>query len=152
MTTKRSGFTLTEIMVVIAIIGVIMAVSAPRIASVRDRTNLRAARDEIASALATARSAAVQKGVTSNFFATRDSVQVKLGTGQQIMPVRPLRDMYGAAVTVVDPTDTLISYDTRGLATRTSTSAATFRVTVGSLSDSVCVSRLGLVTKLGCLK
>ena len=76
MTTKRSGFTLTEIMVVIAIIGVIMAVSAPRIASVRDRTNLRAARDEIASALATARSAAVQKGVTSNFYATRDSVQV----------------------------------------------------------------------------
>ena len=68
------------------------------------------------------------------------------------MPVRPLLDMYGARVTVVDPTDTLISYDTRGLATRTRSSAATFRVTVGSLSDSVCVSRLGLVTKLGCLK
>lgn len=152
MTTKRSGFTLMEIMMVIAIIGVIMAISAPRIASVRDRTYLRAARDEIASALATARSAAVQKGVTANFFATRDSVQVKLGTGQQIMAVRPLLDLYNAKLTVVNAVDTLISYDTRGLATRTSTSAATYRVTVGSLSDSVCVSRLGLVTKLGCVK
>jgi prepilin-type N-terminal cleavage/methylation domain-containing protein len=151
MTTKRSGFTLTEMMVVIAIIGVIMAVSAPRIASVRDHTNLRAARDEIASALATARSAAVQKGTTSFFYLSNDSIQVKLGNGQQIMPVRPLADLYNAHVVVVDASDANIKYDTRGYASRSNTNAGKYRVTVGSSTDSVCISKLGLVTKLGCV-
>ena len=155
MTTKRNGFTLIEIMVVVSIIGVMMIVSAPRISKIKDRTNLRAARDEIVSGLATARSAAVQKGVTATFYMRGDTVQVKLGTvaaeGQQILPARPLSDLYDAHVVSADASDVTIAYDTRGFAQRSITTQATYRVTVGSLTDSVCVSKLGLVSKTGCI-
>lgn len=143
-------------MVVVALLGIIVAVTTPRVIKVRERSDLRAARDEIATALAMARSAAVQKGMSANFILRNDSVMVRLATtNQEILPVRALADLYGATVKVnpdggTKATDTL-EFDSRGFGTRSGATATKYRVQIGSLTSDVCVSRLGLVTKVGCV-
>lgn len=153
--TKRFGFTLVELMVVVAMLGIIVAVTTPRVIRVRERSDLRAARDEIATALAMARSAAVQKGITANFILRNDSVQVRLSNDQVILPVRALFELYDAKVEMTldgaaKATDTL-TFDSRGFGMRTSTGATKYTVRIGSITSDVCVSRLGLVTKVGCV-
>lgn len=149
MSTKRSGFTLIELMVVIVMMSIMVAVATPRIRSVRDRSNLRAARDEVATAFALARSAAVQKGITATITLRGDSVSVLNSSGQQVLPPRALKVLYGA--TLQPPAgDQTIVFDARGFA-RDRTTQTLYTINAGSLSATVCISKLGLVTKMGCL-
>ena len=150
MSTKRSGFTLIELMVVIAMMSIMVAVATPRIRSLRDRSNLRAARDEVATAFALARSAAVQKGITATITLTNDVVSVQTSAGQQVLAPRNLKDLYGADL---DPAagDQAIAFDARGFAMNRSGSTK-YVVSAGALSATVCVSKLGLVTKMGCVQ
>jgi prepilin-type N-terminal cleavage/methylation domain-containing protein len=150
MSKQRSGFTLIELMVVIAMMAIMVAVATPRIRSLRDRSNLRAARDEVATAFALARSAAVQKGITANIKMRNDSVWVSTSTGQRILPVRYLKDLYGATLNPA-VADTFIEFDARGFAIGRATKTE-YPVSVGSLSATVCISKLGLVTKVGCVQ
>ena len=152
MSTKRYGFTLLEMMVVVAMISIMVAIATPRIRTLRDRSNLRAARDEVATALAVARSAAVQKGITATFIARHDSVRVALaaGLGQVILPSRPLDKLYGVELRPADA-DTAMTFDSRGFVPDR-TGQTKYYLTVATLKDSVCVSRLGIVTKMGCVK
>jgi prepilin-type N-terminal cleavage/methylation domain-containing protein len=152
MSRKRSGFTLIEMLTVVAMMAIIVAVSVPRVRSVRDRSNLRAARDEVATGLAVARSAAVQKGTTATFIVRHDTVRVALanGLGQSIMPARPLDVLYGVQVRP-DVADTAITFDSRGFVPDRSQKVK-YLLNLGTLKDSVCVSRLGIVTKTGCVK
>ena len=150
---RRKGFSLIEMAIVVSIIGIIVAIGAPRMRSVRDRSNLRAARDQLASALATARAAAVQKGTTARFLSYKDTIRVVLpSTGQVILQPRSLFYLYNATVVRATAGDTAINYDTRGFATVANGSRAIYRVTVNGLTDSVCVSKLGIVDKRGCAK
>ena len=149
MSTKRSGFTLIELMVVIAMMAIMVAVATPRIRSLRERSNLRAARDEVATAFALARSAAVQKGVKATITLRNDSVWVKTETGQQVLPSRALNVLYGATLKP-DLANQAIQFDSRGFAMNRTTSTS-YQVKVGTLSNTVCISKLGLVSKMGCL-
>ena len=62
MRRKRVGFSMIEIMVVIAILVVLASTTFPRISRWRKNYDLRSAKESIASTIATARAAAVQKG------------------------------------------------------------------------------------------
>ena len=139
MSTKRYGFTLIEMMVVVAMISIMVAIATPRIRTLRDRSNLRAARDEVATALAVARSAAVQKGITATFIARHDSVRVALaaGLGQVILPSRPLDKLYGVELRPADA-DTAMTFDSRGFVPDR-TGQTKYYLTVATLKDSVCV-------------
>lgn len=59
------GFTLVETLMVLALLGVLLVVAMPPVARWRDRVAVRAARDEVASALARARITAVAAGGAS---------------------------------------------------------------------------------------
>lgn len=59
---RRHGFTLIEIATVLALLGVLMAVAMPPLVGWRDGLAVRAARDDLATALARARIAAVATG------------------------------------------------------------------------------------------
>ena len=150
MSRKRYGFTLIEMMVVIAMIAIMVAVATPRIRTLRDRSNLRAARDEVATALAVARSAAVQKGTSAVFTAHIDTVRVALSSGQRILPPRPLDVLYGVKLRPATSDETM-TFDARGFVPDR-TAPVIYYLTVGTLKDSLCVSRLGIITKAGCVK
>lgn len=154
MQTKRSGFTLTEIMIVIAIIGLILATLTPRVRTIREGSNLRAAKDAVATALGTARAAAIQKGNTATFHVGTDtSVMVDAvsnGATIPIMPKRTLGQMYGVTITVRTPVDTVVPFNSRGFGKTVSGGTVRYVLTLGTRMDSVCVTMLGLVKKTGC--
>ena len=58
----RSGFTLLELMVVVALIGVITVIGLPKIRNALQKTNVRSARVATSTYVATARQAAIQRG------------------------------------------------------------------------------------------
>lgn len=160
MHTKRFGYTLAEVMIVIAIIGLILATLTPKVRTIREGSNLRAAKDGIAMALGTARAAAIQKGGSAKFhLSTADSSimvdAISNGTTVTIMPKRTIGQMYGTGFVVdragaASPADTVITFDSRGFGTSTTASAVAYVVTLGTKKDSVCVSKLGLIKKTGC--
>ena len=150
MRLKRSGFTLIEMMVVFAVIAIMVAVATPRIRTLRDRSNLRAARDEVATAFALARSAAVQKGITATITLSNNTVSVVNSSGQTVLAPRKLNELYGASLQPA-AADQTITFDARGFATNRA-SQTSYGLSVGSLSATVCISKLGLVTKMGCLQ
>jgi len=150
---RRKGFSLIELAIVVSIMGIIVAIGAPKLRSVRDRSNLRAARDQIAAALATARAAAVQKGTTARFRSYGNTVDVLIpSTGQVILMPRDLHDLYNATVSLGVAGDAQINYDTRGFATVSNGTSAVYSVTVNGITDKVCVSKLGIVKKQGCVQ
>lgn len=145
---RRNGFTLVELLIVLTLISIMVAIAVPRVRSIRDKSNLRAASDQIASALATARAAAVQKGQVSRFTLDNDQVQVTLRDGGQvILSPRNLRDLYFVTVT---PTSATVDYDSRGFATGVGATGLEYTVTVNGESRTVCITKLGLVRKAGC--
>src|SRR2546428_12262369 len=59
---RRSGFTTIEMIIVVAIIGIIALIGFPKISKTLDKTNVRSARDALGTLAGTARAAAVQPG------------------------------------------------------------------------------------------
>ena len=59
---SRSGFTTIEMLIVVAIIGIITLIGFPKIRRTLDKTNVRSARTATGTLVATARAAAIQRG------------------------------------------------------------------------------------------
>src|SRR3989442_10603727 len=76
---RRSGFTTIEMIIVVAIIGIITLIGFPKIRQTLDKTNLRSARAAVGTLAGTARAAAIQRGCRSalHFAAAKNAV---LGT------------------------------------------------------------------------
>src|SRR3989442_15764558 len=62
---RRSGFTTIEMIIVVAIIGIITLIGFPKIRQTLDKTNLRSARAAVGTLAGTARAAAIQRGCRS---------------------------------------------------------------------------------------
>lgn len=59
---RRAGFTMIEILIVIGVAGILYMLMAPRIGETRAKSQLRAARQQLSAAFASARAAARQHG------------------------------------------------------------------------------------------
>ena len=165
MHTKRFGYTLAEVMIVIAIIGLILATLTPKVRTIREGSNLRAGKDAVATALGTARAAAIQKGATATFHLGTDStVMVDAlvnGATVPVLPKRSLGQMYTVSMTpfaktgtntyTASPGDTVIRFDLRGFGTTPSDAPVLYLIKLGTKTDSVCVTKNGLITKKGCI-
>lgn len=158
MRRTRSGFSMVELLVVIAIMGILVTFAVPKIRTFRSGNNLRSAKAQVASSLATARAAAIQKGRAARFIVRGNNLAVAVDTSgtfglQELIVLSnvPIDDRYGATITVRTAADSTVSYDSRGFGATGSGSRAIYVLRVQSLADSVCVSPLGLINKQGCL-
>src|SRR5438034_10782028 len=70
---RRSGFTLIEMITVVALIGMMVLIGFPKIRRALDKTNVRATRDALSTQAAIARAVAVQRGCRSVLHVTSGS-------------------------------------------------------------------------------
>ncbi|AMW04086.1 hypothetical protein GEMMAAP_03025 [Gemmatimonas phototrophica] len=143
-------------MAVIAVLAVVASMVVPSISELRERSGLRAAREQFVSALAAARAASVQKGKTASVTLSNSTIVVSATTGlsaQSLQIYGPLRleRTTGAMLTPLSGAPTTIVYDARGLITPTTTSVARYQLQIGTLADTVCLTGAGTVMAKGCV-
>jgi prepilin-type N-terminal cleavage/methylation domain-containing protein len=117
MTMNRRGFSLTELLIALGLIGLMVAFATPRIGRALVRQRLRSARDVVVALHAKARAAAVQTGAgaalvfqgNTAMVLARDPVSGALDT---IGSVEDLGQRYGVTLTTTRDT---VRFDSRGL-------------------------------------
>ena len=162
MTRARRGFSLPELLVVIAIMGILTGFAIPKIRTFKATNNMRSAQAQVASSIATARAAAVQKGNQGRFVLRGNNlaVEVRADTSRTVgvsqtgtlvlLSNIPLNERYGVSVTVRTAADSEVFFDARGFGRTGSGSMARIILTGSGKTDSVCVSSIGLIMKQGC--
>ena len=152
-----------ELAIAMMVMGLLVAFAAPKLRSIRERNNLRGARNQLAAMLGTARAAAIQKGREARFEISGDNVNghvvsvvvdtsANSTTALVVVAQRNLKAEFGARVKVRDTRDAVVPFDPRGFAKTRSEGTAIYSITVeGGGTDSLCVSRYGLITKRECL-
>ena len=142
------GYTLAEMLTVIAIIGIVMALAVPRLTHIRDQAQLAGATTRFTRAVMAARQAAIQRGQHAYFKNNNGTLWVIVDTtgvnsdSVVIMPALSLNTTYG--VNVVSPSGlTSIEYDPRGVSAQASKQTFAFQHVSSGMVDSLCVSKLG---------
>jgi prepilin-type N-terminal cleavage/methylation domain-containing protein len=137
----RRGMTIVELLVMVAILGVLAAIAVPRAVTAMDRLYVRGATQDVVLTLAAARAAAIRRGAYVSFVADPRTGHVRA---------------------VVSGGETLLERDlarTRGIRLEASRESVTFApgglgwgaanttviVSRGTRSDTIVMSRLGRV-------
>ena len=140
---RRAGFTLVEGMTVIVIVGLMMSMAFPRFSEYRARSAVRSATTRVSSSLASARAAAIQRGVSVEFRISGNTISVVEPAGNTtVVPAIPLDDLFGVTVTA---SATSIAFDPRGLVMTLAGDVPIVLARSGVRSDTVCVTQYGMV-------
>lgn len=142
---SRPGFTTIEMTVVAAVLGIVTAFAIPRLSAAREQAGLNGAKRHLITQLAGARASAIQRSSPVQLVASGHSIHLTTSVGgvdTQISPRSLLLPTFGVEMTATNAT---ITFDARGFATSLPADGAKFILTRGAASDSVCVTRLGLV-------
>lgn len=140
---------------VVGIAGILYMLMAPRLGETRAKSQLRAARQELSAAFASARAAALQKGKTSTLTLTSGSATVTVlsglaGTSVTVFgPIRFDQDL-GSTVTPLGGAPTAVSFDARGLVSPVPDGIRKYRISNGAFSDTLCISAAGIILPRGC--
>ena len=151
---RQTGFSLVEMLVVVVIIGILGAVALPRLSTLRDRSNLKAAMTRFTRGAMAARQSAIQRSKNAYFKTNGSIIWVTLDTTGNntdsviVTSAVSLIDMSEVSVTS-PPGLTTIKYDPRGMATQSAKTSFVFRHSSGEI-DSLCVSKLGNTIRETC--
>lgn len=153
---SKLGFSLAELLIAVAIIGILTAVAVPRYGRVRDRASLFNSTTRVTRALFAARQAAIQRGKHSFFRHSNSVIWVIVDTSGDmsadsiiVTPQVDLTANYGVQVTA--PTGvTSIEYDPRGVSPQAASKVFQFTHTASGMQDSLCVSKLGNTIRAKC--
>ena len=148
--TNRRGFSLVELTVALMLVGVLTALAAPQVYEATDYNNIVSVKRSVVTHFASAQSSAVQRGRQVSVHIEQDSIWiavVKTAGDSAITSKKSLTEM-GADV---ETTATTVVYDSRGFAVGLPLTGAKVRIHGINMSDSVCVTRSGMVPQRGCL-
>jgi Tfp pilus assembly protein FimT len=140
-------------MIVVVLIGAILLIGWPKVASGLAKTNLRSSRTTVANMFAKARTFAQQSNRRTSIKFNGNNVVITAsprrlagaGTVDTIGGVEKLSEAYGVTLTSSPTTDS-VSYDPRGIR-NLGFGSVKFMLTRNSKRDSVMVDAIGRVTK-----
>lgn len=147
MSRPKAGFSMIEILLVIAVIGILSAIAIPSFRTARASAELSGAANRFSRTVGVARQAAIMRGKRSYFKSENGTVWVVVDTGGSvgdsvvIVPAFPLDSVYN--LTAITPGEqAVIEFDPRGVSTQPSQKVFYFEHASG-IRDSLCVSKLG---------
>lgn len=149
---RRNGYTLTEMMIVLVIFGVMAAMVTKTLSSTYTATARRSARREATSYLVRAQAIAVQQSRPSWLVRNGNVLKIlvdSLGVKVQLGALLDLSKAFGATLNAT-PKDT-IAFDPRGFAILNGTTAKLI-VTIGThpAADTVCVTGMARILSRRC--
>ena len=155
----RGGFTMVELLLVIAMVGAVVAIAMPKMRGFRDTSAVRSARLELTTAIEAARAASIQRGRPARVRIMNDTVLVTVDTSAAggatasrytVLGPKSLHREHAVSVTGRAASDTGVAFDSRGLASPRLAGTAVFVLERNGTRDSVCVSRLGMLLPSRC--
>jgi len=150
MLRNRAGYTITEMIAVLVIVGVVTSLSIPRLHAASSSAGLRSARTQTAIYLAQAHALAVQRGREAQFVRSGNSVIVTVDSqGTQVVYGRPHDLSLEHGVAIPTTSHDTIKFDPRGFAIGAGTTEKVV-LTRDGMRDSVCMSKLGKIITRGC--
>ena len=147
--TKRSGFTIVELIIVLTIAGLTMAMAAPRVENVRVQTSVRTAQTQVASYVSAARAAAIQRGTPAHLHVEGGRIWVTVEENGTLAVLKQPTAMQSELGVELSSSVPEITFNSRGFAPALAASA-TLVVARQGVSDSLCVTRAGSVSRRGC--
>jgi prepilin-type N-terminal cleavage/methylation domain-containing protein len=137
---RRAGHTLPELVVVLAVAGVVAAAALGALRTVADRTGARMAASDLAALLAEARDVALAASATVAVVVDARDGRVTLRDGPDTLLVRRLAELHG--VRLASSRDS-VTYSSLGMGRGAAN--ARFVLARGAAAETVWVSRLGRV-------
>lgn len=152
---RDRGVTLFELLIVVAMLGLLTGLAYPRIGAILNKTNLRASRVALSTAVATARASAAQRGCRAVVHFTSGASGVAwvtacprlapgAGTVDTIGAIEQIASRYQVTLT---PTRDSIQYDPRGLSMDNLATTVLITHVGSSNTDSLQVNVLGKVVR-----
>ncbi len=140
----RRGFTLTELAVVLAILAIVTAITLPRLQGLLDWIAVNTAAQDVTTAVAVTRYAAIMQGGRRRLVVARDSLRIDRWSGDSWVPHErwPGPDRHGVALEVSNP---VVVFDPIGLAWGLSNTKVVLRR--GVRSETITLSRVGRVKR-----
>jgi Tfp pilus assembly protein FimT len=138
MHSTARGATLVELTLTVALLGIVAAVSVPRIASAVDRLSVRGASQDVVLALAAARAAASRRGEYISFLADPRAGRVRVVSAGETLFERDLARLRGVRL---DASRESVTFAPTGLGWGAANT--TIIVSRGGCSDTITTSRLG---------
>jgi prepilin-type N-terminal cleavage/methylation domain-containing protein len=145
---SRKGFTTIEMIVVVILIGIIASIGFPRLRDAFEKQNVRGAKALMATMVATARGAAIQRGCAATLNMTVDSAWVTacgVNPPAAVVQVGTKKLIGDDFKVTLGPSNATIVFDPRGIATVFQTT--TVQVIGPHYTDSVVVNQVGKVIK-----
>jgi|SRR5690348_63039 prepilin-type N-terminal cleavage/methylation domain-containing protein len=136
--TRPVGFTLTELLVVVVVLGVLFAITVSRIGAAADRAAVRSATAEAATAFASARNAAIYRRAPVAVLIDTLRATLTSRADTELLGRRNLWLSYGVRLTA---TRDSMAFDARGLGFGVANLSLIARR--GRFADTLFVSRLG---------
>jgi prepilin-type N-terminal cleavage/methylation domain-containing protein len=152
---RRVGFTLIEIMIVVVIFGVMVIVAYPKASRALLKNDVRSARTALANMFSKARAVAMQGSRTARVEIDGNNVYVTAsprltvggtGTRDTVGGVQNLNSVYHVTLTSSPPVGSVV-YDPRGFVTTGLSQPLKLYLTRSGTRDSLTVDFLGRVTK-----
>ena len=144
--TARRGFTLPEMLIVIVMISLLSIVAIPRFAVANGKRHMQSAKMRVAAAAATARAAAIQKGMPVRFMIKSNRVTVIAAAKDTITLISPvpLDTLYGVRVTSGITDSLVVNFSSRGFAALDNGTTIMLKRN-GVPADSVVITKTGMV-------
>jgi Tfp pilus assembly protein FimT len=144
----RQGQHLKESVIVAGVAASLALLVLPRFSGLAEHNQLTVAREELTTAISTARSAAMQRGRNATLFLSGNRMWVtaeapNAGATTTVIPVQSFKTLYNVSVAAADPALTQVTFDGRGNATPKLASVGVFRIAGATRKDSVCVTTTG---------
>lgn len=152
---RQTGYTVLEMLIVIAVIGVVASIGFPHIRRALDKSNVRSARIFLGTAAVTARQSAgarLCRAVVHFTSGTNGSVWVTAcprfqsgsGSVDTLGPVEPLASRYNVTLTA---TRDSVQFDPRGLSLDNANTTVSIRGASAATLDSVLINPIGMVVR-----